>query len=372
MCITLQGAQTFAEGAQSQGQQACFAPMAMQQPMLHAGEVEQMLPYARTYAGGQAALAPQGGYFEAGDFAPQPPARQFAPPPSPPSPPAEAESAGTGTSESAQDNHMLDKTKLCKFFPLGRCRRGQACSFAHGAHQLRAKPDLFKTQMCLDLLATGVCDFGENCKYAHGEAELRGAVSAAQIHVPPPPQSQQYYLQHQFQQQQPLQQPQHPRMQQQQQQQRLQQMQHVPQAPMQQMHQVQQAPMPPRGEQRGTRGGARGGRHLASVKQQQAASADTLARELELAKQEAVRLQAQLAGLQVAVGRQWQPSPAGLPGTAVANDASAVGFCSAQPVPQAYDAGWPNAGGADGACFGVAPTGPTVARRNSENSMRSL
>ncbi|CAE7835482.1 BCKDK, partial [Symbiodinium necroappetens] len=39
----------------------------------------------------------------------------------------------------------VKRTELCAFFAAGMCTRGSRCTFAHGAAQLRPRPDLYKT-----------------------------------------------------------------------------------------------------------------------------------------------------------------------------------------------------------------------------------
>jgi len=75
--------------------------------------------------------------------------------------------------EAANSAALLDKTKLCKFFAKGLCRRGHACTFAHGKRQIRPQPDLFRTQMCNDFISSGFCRFGDTCRYAHSSEEVR-------------------------------------------------------------------------------------------------------------------------------------------------------------------------------------------------------
>jgi len=81
--------------------------------------------------------------------------------------------SGPAATDEAKDNHALDKTKLCKFFLKGQCRRGSTCTFAHGRRQLRPQPDLFRTQLCIDFVNGGSCSFGASCRYAHNSEELR-------------------------------------------------------------------------------------------------------------------------------------------------------------------------------------------------------
>lgn len=66
---------------------------------------------------------------------------------------------------------MFLKTELCRFHAEGKCVKGEACSFAHGQDELRTKPDLTKTTLCVRWQK----DFcGRNdCPYAHGPDDLR-------------------------------------------------------------------------------------------------------------------------------------------------------------------------------------------------------
>eukprot|EP00929_Paragymnodinium_shiwhaense_P088836 TRINITY_DN49141_c0_g1_i1.p1 TRINITY_DN49141_c0_g1~~TRINITY_DN49141_c0_g1_i1.p1 ORF type:complete len:297 (-),score=53.15 TRINITY_DN49141_c0_g1_i1:554-1444(-) len=63
-------------------------------------------------------------------------------------------------------------TVVCKFFVQGKCRRGQACTFAHSSEELRTKPDLSCTRVCRMLVELGFCDDAD-CRYAHCKEELR-------------------------------------------------------------------------------------------------------------------------------------------------------------------------------------------------------
>lgn len=67
----------------------------------------------------------------------------------------------------------LRKTKLCSFFQEGRCRRGDACGFAHSMDELEVTPDLTKTSICL-AWKEGVCpNSSTTCRFAHGKHDLR-------------------------------------------------------------------------------------------------------------------------------------------------------------------------------------------------------
>lgn len=64
------------------------------------------------------------------------------------------------------------KTKLCKFFVLGKCTKGGKCNFAH-ENDLKPQPNLFRTRPCLALLRMGKCRDGDACKYAHTKYDIR-------------------------------------------------------------------------------------------------------------------------------------------------------------------------------------------------------
>lgn len=93
--------------------------------------------------------------------------------------------APVGPASTAQDSHMLDKTKLCRFHLKGRCDRGLQCTFAHGRQHLRPQPDLYRTQFCSDFVQSGSCRFGEACRYAHCVDEVRPADLVKPLKLPP-------------------------------------------------------------------------------------------------------------------------------------------------------------------------------------------
>jgi hypothetical protein len=68
---------------------------------------------------------------------------------------------------------MLQKTKMCKFFGQGSCRKGNKCQFAHSRSDLQSRPNLHKTQLCMAFERNGTCRDGPACKYAHGQDELQ-------------------------------------------------------------------------------------------------------------------------------------------------------------------------------------------------------
>jgi len=78
------------------------------------------------------------------------------------------------------------KTKVCTFFERGVCTRGAACTFAHGAQELRHhtketfnndvsvemdRPGGLKTRMC-SFFMRDACVHGSACPFAHGIHEL--------------------------------------------------------------------------------------------------------------------------------------------------------------------------------------------------------
>ncbi|CAE7553627.1 CTH1 [Symbiodinium microadriaticum] len=67
----------------------------------------------------------------------------------------------------------VKRTELCAFFAAGMCTRGSRCTFAHGAAQLRPRPDLYKTRLCDSWALLRRCPYGDRCTHAHGEEELR-------------------------------------------------------------------------------------------------------------------------------------------------------------------------------------------------------
>mmetsp|Transcript_46345 Transcript_46345/g.108595 ORF Transcript_46345/g.108595 Transcript_46345/m.108595 type:complete len:194 (-) Transcript_46345:52-633(-) len=76
-------------------------------------------------------------------------------------------------SRRAEKRQPVKHTELCAFFAEGKCTRGNRCTFAHGASQLRSRPDLYKTRLCSSYMLLQQCPYGESCTHAHGEEELR-------------------------------------------------------------------------------------------------------------------------------------------------------------------------------------------------------
>lgn len=67
---------------------------------------------------------------------------------------------------------FLHKTEMCKFYPKGKCTRGEECNFAHDPSELKVKPDLLKTRLCRSFIKSGFCRSAADCKFAHGLHEL--------------------------------------------------------------------------------------------------------------------------------------------------------------------------------------------------------
>jgi hypothetical protein len=63
----------------------------------------------------------------------------------------------------------ISKTRMCSFYLSGSCARGGACTFAHGKHELKEKPDFSCTQLC----ARGASCTDASCGFAHDASELR-------------------------------------------------------------------------------------------------------------------------------------------------------------------------------------------------------
>ena len=55
------------------------------------------------------------------------------------------------------------QTRLCRFFVVGACTRGEACAFAHGKEKLKQQPDFSKTRLCADFVELGSCMEGDRC-----------------------------------------------------------------------------------------------------------------------------------------------------------------------------------------------------------------
>lgn len=65
------------------------------------------------------------------------------------------------------------KTRLCRFFEIGQCSKGQACPFAHGSTEMQIAPDLTKTSICRAWRQKQCPLSASRCPFAHGASELR-------------------------------------------------------------------------------------------------------------------------------------------------------------------------------------------------------
>lgn len=81
------------------------------------------------------------------------------------------------------------KTKMCSFFQVGCCRRGDQCKYAHLVAKLEPVPHLTKTSLCAGWLKNRCPHTDAECHFAHGEQDLRRSVSSrkAEIIIEPKP-----------------------------------------------------------------------------------------------------------------------------------------------------------------------------------------
>lgn len=87
----------------------------------------------------------------------------------------ESRGGARGTRQPPKESHTFDNTRLCRFYTKGMCKRGDACTFAHGVEHLQPRPDFYRTQWCYDYIKNGVCQAGGDCRFAHCEEDLRPA-----------------------------------------------------------------------------------------------------------------------------------------------------------------------------------------------------
>ena len=59
------------------------------------------------------------------------------------------------------------------------------CPFAHSESELCEKPSLQATGLCYEYAKTGRCRKGQACNFAHGQHELRASPPAKKASVPP-------------------------------------------------------------------------------------------------------------------------------------------------------------------------------------------
>merc|ERR1712226_634598 len=100
--------------------------------------------------------------------------------------PSSEVSSGLSVRSKSTLNSENQKTILCKYFLLGKCKHGDKCTFAHGNQELRVtakdlindNSSLKKTKLCRNLFENGVCQFGPKCVFAHGLTELQSVATA--------------------------------------------------------------------------------------------------------------------------------------------------------------------------------------------------
>uniref|UniRef100_A0A0G4I9P1 C3H1-type domain-containing protein n=1 Tax=Chromera velia CCMP2878 TaxID=1169474 RepID=A0A0G4I9P1_9ALVE len=65
------------------------------------------------------------------------------------------------------------KTSLCPMMRHGRCMREAGdCKYAHSLSELRGTPELWKTELCV-FWQRGLCKAGSLCRHAHGDSDRR-------------------------------------------------------------------------------------------------------------------------------------------------------------------------------------------------------
>eukprot|EP00930_Biecheleria_cincta_P007351 TRINITY_DN10855_c0_g1_i1.p1 TRINITY_DN10855_c0_g1~~TRINITY_DN10855_c0_g1_i1.p1 ORF type:complete len:275 (+),score=54.05 TRINITY_DN10855_c0_g1_i1:80-904(+) len=75
-------------------------------------------------------------------------------------------------------HELFSKTKMCRYYRVGKCAKGMQCPWAHDASELKAAPDLRCTKLCKELITKGKCT-KVNCNFAHSKAECRTLVQDA-------------------------------------------------------------------------------------------------------------------------------------------------------------------------------------------------
>jgi hypothetical protein len=76
-----------------------------------------------------------------------------------------------GQLERRKNLQAFVKTRMCRYYPEGKCSLGQECKFAHEDTEIRAVPDFRKTRMC-EAFKSGGCSLGD-CPFAHDRSELK-------------------------------------------------------------------------------------------------------------------------------------------------------------------------------------------------------
>lgn len=73
--------------------------------------------------------------------------------------------------------NKFHKTRICRFFLEGKCRKKGACNYAHGEQEMSTQPDLRRTKMCPAVVSGGACT-SPCCTFAHSASELRAEPKA--------------------------------------------------------------------------------------------------------------------------------------------------------------------------------------------------
>ena len=74
------------------------------------------------------------------------------------------------TSRPPVNRDEVFKTEICARWVSGLCQFGDQCQFAHGAHELKARPrpQKYKTELCRSSLQMGGnCPYGQRCHFIH-------------------------------------------------------------------------------------------------------------------------------------------------------------------------------------------------------------
>jgi hypothetical protein len=84
--------------------------------------------------------------------------------------------AGT-TIRKREDSGQKFKTEMCRNWPLGLCKFGDKCAFAHGSEDLRGKTKFtnYKTKDCKQFHELGYCQYGSRCQFKHKDPSLETA-----------------------------------------------------------------------------------------------------------------------------------------------------------------------------------------------------
>mmetsp|Transcript_76841 Transcript_76841/g.222047 ORF Transcript_76841/g.222047 Transcript_76841/m.222047 type:complete len:195 (-) Transcript_76841:81-665(-) len=88
---------------------------------------------------------------------------------------------------SAECAKKFEKTVMCRYYP--KCAKGSDCMYAHAESELRRRPNMTKTRMCVGY-ESGRCPLpASECQFAHGwrdllDAEGRPAAEASPADKP--------------------------------------------------------------------------------------------------------------------------------------------------------------------------------------------